>query len=254
MDFFLSQEHEMLRTLYKEFAEREVKPFAQEVDEEEKFPIESVKKLQKYGFMGIPFPKQFGGQGADTLAYIMAIEELSAACATTGVIVSAHTSLGAHPILEFGTPEQKEKYLKPLAEGKLLGAFALTEPNAGTDAAGQQTKAVLDGDHYILNGSKIFITNAGYADIYIVMAMTDKSKGTRGISAFIVEKDSPGFRVGKKELKMGIRGSSTCELIFENCRVPKENLLSKEGKGFKVAMNTLDGGRIGIAKSEAKRS
>ncbi|MBQ7232265.1 MAG: acyl-CoA dehydrogenase family protein, partial [Bacillales bacterium] len=221
MDFFLSQEHEMLRTLYKEFAEREVKPFAQEVDEEEKFPIESVKKLQKYGFMGIPFPKQFGGQGADTLAYIMAIEELSAACATTGVIVSAHTSLGAHPILEFGTPEQKEKYLKPLAEGKLLGAFALTEPNAGTDAAGQQTKAVLDGDHYILNGSKIFITNAGYADIYIVMAMTDKSKGTRGISAFIVEKDSPGFRVGKKELKMGIRGSSTCELIFENCRVPK---------------------------------
>ena len=165
MDFFLSQEHEMLRTLYKEFAEREVKPCAQEVDEEEKFPIESVKKLQKYGFMGIPFPKQFGGQGADTLAYIMAIEELSAACATTGVIVSAHTSLGAHPILEFGTPEQKEKYLKPLAEGKLLGAFALTEPNAGTDAAGQQTKAVLDGDHYILNGSKIFITNQGYAEI-----------------------------------------------------------------------------------------
>ncbi len=197
--------------------------------------------------MGIPFPKEYGGQGGDNLAYAMAVEELSKVCATTGVIVSAHTSLCAAPIYEFGTEEQKQKYLIPLAKGEKLGAFGLTEPNAGTDASAQQTRAVLEGDHYVLNGSKIFITNAGYADVYIIMAMTDKSKGVKGISAFIVERDFEGFSVGKKEAKMGIRGSATCELIFENCKVPKENLLGKVGQGFKIAMKTLDGGRIGIA-------
>ena len=247
MDFVLSKEQEMARTLFKEFAENEVKPLAQEVDETEHFPRATVEKMQKLGFMGIPQPKEFGGQGCDTLTYVLCVEELSKVCPTTGVIVSAHTSLGTDPIKKFGTPAQKEKYLRPLASGELLGAFGLTEPGAGTDASGQQTKAVLEGDHYVLNGSKIFITNGGEADIYIIFAMTDKSKGTKGISAFIVEKDFPGFRIGTKEKKMGIRGSATTELIFENCIVPKENLLGQEGKGFGIAMTTLDGGRIGIA-------
>ena len=247
MDFVLSKEQEMARQLFRDFAEKEVKPLAQEVDEEERFPAETVAKMQKFGFMGIQFPKDMGGQGCDSLTYAICVEELSRVCATTGVIVSAHTSLGCDPIKKFGTPEQIKKYLVPMAQGKLLGAFGLTEPNAGTDASGQQTKAVLEGDHYVLNGSKIFITNGGKADIYIIFAMTDKSKGVKGISAFIVEKDFPGFSIGKKELKMGIRGSSTCELIFENCIVPKENLLGQEGKGFTIAMTTLDGGRVGIA-------
>ncbi len=247
MDFTLSKEHEMARSLFREFAQKEVKPLAIEVDETEEFPKETTKKMQKQGFMGIPISKEYGGQGCDTLTYVMCVEELSKVCATTGVIVSAHTSLCAEPIKKFGTPEQKEKYLVPLANGEKLGAFGLTEPNAGTDASGQQTKAVLDGDHYTLNGSKIFITNGKEADIYIVFAMTDKSKGTRGISAFIVEKDYPGFTFGTKEKKMGIRGSSTYELIFTDCIVPKENLLGEEGKGFGIAMQTLDGGRIGIA-------
>ena len=247
MDFVLSKEQEMARQLFRDFAEKEVKPLAQEVDEEERFPAETVAKMQKFGFMGIPFTKELGGQGCDTLTYAMCVEELSKVCATTGVIVSAHTSLGCDPIKKYGTPAQIEKYLVPMAQGKKLGAFGLTEPGAGTDASGQQTKAVLDGDHYVLNGSKIFITNAGQADVYVIFAMTDKSKGNHGISAFIVEKEFPGFSIGKKELKMGIRGSSTCELIFENCIVPKENLLGQEGKGFGIAMGTLDGGRIGIA-------
>ncbi len=247
MEFGFSKEHTLLKQMYREFAENEVKPLAAEIDEEERFPVETINKMVKSGFMGIPFPKKYGGEGGDNIGYAIAVEELSRVCATTGVILSAHVSLGAHPIYEFGTEEQKQKYLIPLANGEKLGAFALTEPNAGTDASAQQTTAVLDGDSYILNGSKIFITNAGYAQTYIIMAMTDKSAGTRGISAFIVDADTKGFTVGPKEKKLGIKGSSTCELIFENCRVPKENLIGKEGMGFKVAMKTLDGGRIGIA-------
>ena len=233
--------------MIKDFAEKEVKPLAAEVDELERFPYETVEKMAKIGIMGIPIPKQYGGAGGDNVMYAMAVEELSAVCGTTGVIVSAHTSLCCAPILENGTEEQKMKYLPKLASGEWIGAFGLTEAGAGTDAAGQQTTAVEDGDNWILNGSKIFITNAGPARVYIVMAMTDKSQGTRGISAFIVEGDTPGFSVGKKEKKMGIRGSATCELIFENCIIPKENLLGKIGKGFGIAMKTLDGGRIGIA-------
>lgn len=247
MNFSLTKEQEMVRKLLKEFSENEVKPIAAEVDETERFPRETVEKMARYDMMGIPFPKQYGGAGGDNISYAIAVEELSKVCATTGVILSAHTSLGAHPIYQYGTEEQKMKYLVPLAKGEKLGAFGLTEPNAGTDAASQQTVAVKDGDNYILNGSKVFITNGGEADIYVIFAMTDKSKGTRGISAFIVEKDYEGFSIGKKEDKLGIRGSSTTELIFENCIVPKENLLGEEGKGFGIAMQTLDGGRIGIA-------
>lgn len=247
MDFTLSKEHEMARNLYREFAQKEVKPLAQEVDETEQFPKETVAKMQKLGFLSIPMPKEYGGQGCDTLCYAMCVEELSKVCATTGVIVSAHTSLCAEPIRKWGTEEQKQKYLVPLCNGSKLGAFGLTEPGAGTDASGQQTKAVLDGDEYVINGSKIFITNGKEADTYVIFAMTDKSKGTRGISAFIVEKGTPGFTFGTKEKKMGIRGSATYELIFTDCRIPKENLLGQEGKGFGIAMTTLDGGRIGIA-------
>ena len=247
MDFTLSKEHEMARTLFRDFALNEVKPVAKEVDETEEFPAANVEKMQKLGFLGIPMPKEYGGQGCDTLAYAICVEELSKVCGTTGVIVSAHTSLCAEPILKHGTEEQKRKFLVPLSNGQKLGAFGLTEPNAGTDAAGQQTKAVLDGDSYVLNGTKIFITNGKEADIYVIFAMTDKSMGTKGISAFIVEKGTPGFTFGTKEKKMGIRGSSTYELIFTDCRIPKENLLGAEGKGFGIAMSTLDGGRIGIA-------
>ena len=252
MDFTLSKEHEMARQLFKEFAENEVKPLAQEVDETETFPRETVEKMAKYGFMGIPVPKEYGGQGCDTLTYAMCVEELSKVCATTGVIVSAHTSLCIDPIMTFGTEDQKKKYVPDLASGRKIGAFGLTEPGAGTDAQGQQTTAVEDGDYWVLNGSKIFITNAGYADVFIVIAVTDKvldKKGrpTKLCSAFIVERTDPGFSVGKAEDKMGIRGSSTCELIFEDCRIPKDRMLGVRGKGFQLAMATLDGGRIGIA-------
>ena len=251
MDFGLSKKHEMARSLFKEFAENEVKPLAQEVDETEKFPTGTVEKMAKYGFLGIPVPKELGGQGCDILTYAMCVEELSKVCGTTGVIVSAHTSLCVDPILTFGTPEQKEKYVPDLASGKKLGAFGLTEPMAGTDAQGQQTKAVLDGDEWVLNGSKCFITNGKEADVYIVIAVTGKvekrGRTMKEISAFIVEKGTPGFTFGVKEKKMGIRGASTYELIFTDCRIPKENLLGKQGKGFNIAMHTLDGGRIGIA-------
>lgn len=247
MNFSLTKEQEMVKKMVREFALAEVKPIAAEIDVTEEFPMENVKKMGRYGMMGIPFSTEFGGAGGDNLSYVLAVEELSKVCGTTGVILSAHTSLGAGAIDQFGTPEQKAKYLTPLAKGEKIGAFGLTEPNAGTDAAGQQTTAVLEGDHYILNGSKIFITNGGVADTFVVFAMTDKSKGTRGISAFIVEKDFEGFSVGKVEDKLGIRASSTTELVFEDCIVPAENLLGKEGKGFGIAMKTLDGGRIGIA-------
>lgn len=241
----------MARQLFKDFAEKEVKPLAQEVDENEQFPRVTVDKMAKYGFLGIPVPKEFGGQGCDPLTYAMCVEELSKVCGTTGVIVSAHTSLCCDPIQTYGTPEQKEKYLIPLAKGEKLGAFGLTEPGAGTDAQGQQTKAVLDGDEWILNGSKCFITNGKEADVYVIFAVTGKiekrGKMLKEISAFIVEKGTPGFTFGTKENKMGIRGSSTYELIFTDCRIPKANLLGQQGKGFNIAMHTLDGGRIGIA-------
>ncbi|MBQ3134668.1 MAG: acyl-CoA dehydrogenase [Oscillospiraceae bacterium] len=249
MDFHLTREQEMIRKMLREFAENEVKPLAQEVDEEERFPMETVEKMAKLGLMGIYFDKKYGGAGGDILTYAMAVEELSKVCGTTGVILSAHTSLCCAPIYENGTEEQKMKYLPDLLSGKKIGAFGLTEPNAGTDASGQQTTAVLDesGENYVLNGSKCFITNGTVAETFVIFAMTDPKLGNKGISAFIVEKSFPGFSVGKHEKKMGIRGSSTCDLIFEDCIVPKANLLGKEGEGFKIAMKTLDGGRIGIA-------
>ena len=247
MDFTLSKQQQMVQKMYREFAENEVKPLAKKVDAEEYFPKETVEKMGKLGMMGIYFPTSVGGAGGDVLSYVMAVEELSKVCGTTGVIVSAHTSLCAAPIYENGTPEQKAKYLPKLCSGEWLGAFGLTEPGAGTDAQGQQTIAKEEDDCWVLNGSKIFITNGYVADVFVVFAMTDKSKGTRGISAFIVESSFPGFSVGKHEEKMGLHGSPTAEIVFTDCIVPKENLLGQEGKGFKIAMQTLDGGRIGIA-------
>ena len=251
MDFKLDKQHEMARQLFKDFAENEVKPLAQETDETEVFPRETVDKMMKLGFMGIAIPKEYGGQGCDPLMYTMCVEELAKVCGTTSVIVSAHSSLGADPIMMYGTEEQKKKYLVPLASGEKLGAFGLTEPGAGTDAQGQQTKAVLDGDEWVLNGSKCFITNGKEADIYIIIAVTGiiekRGRKVKEISAFIVEKDTPGFTFGTKEKKMGIRGSSTYELIFEDCRIPADSMLGVRGKGFPIAMHTLDGGRIGIA-------
>ena len=252
MDFTLSKQQQMAQKMYREFAENEVKPLAKKVDAEEYFPAETVKKMAKLGMMGIYFPTEVGGAGGDVLSYVMAVEEMSKVCGTTGVILSAHTSLCAAPIYENGTPEQKAKYLPKLCSGEWLGAFGLTEPGAGTDAQGQQTTAVEKDDCWVLNGSKIFITNAGYADVFVIIAVTDKVVDKRGrsqklCSAFIVERTDPGFSVGKHEKKMGIKGSSTCELIMEDCIIPKDRLLGKQGKGFGIAMKTLDGGRIGIA-------
>lgn len=251
MDFTLSKKHLLAQSLYRSFTENEVKPMAHEVDEKELFPRETVEKMARCGFMGIPVPKEYGGQGCDVLSYVMCVEELAKACGTTAVILSAHTSLCIDPILTYGTEQQKQNYIPDLAAGRKLGAFALTEPGAGTDAQGQQTKAVLDGEQWVLNGSKCFITNGKEADVYIIIAVTGtvekRGKQSKEISAFIVEKGTPGFSFGTKEKKMGIRGSATYELIFDDCRIPKENLLGMKGKGFGIAMHTLDGGRIGIA-------
>ena len=247
MEFSYSREQEMVKKMLKEFAETEIEPIAEQMDAEAAYPYETVAKLGKLGVMGMPFPAEYGGAGADYLTYIMAIEEMSKVDASHGVIVQTHNALCCWPIFTYGTEEQKQKYLPKLLSGEHLGAFGLTEPNAGTDAAMQQTTAKDMGDHWLLNGSKIFISGGGIADVYVVMAMTDKSKGNKGISSFIVEKGMPGFSRGKKENKMGIRGSIAAELVFEDCVVPKENLLGPLGKGFKVAMSSLDVGRLGIA-------
>ena len=247
MDFNLSREHQMLRKMMASFTENEVKPIAAETDRTCTYPKENIDKLFDLGVMGICVPKEYGGAGADPLASAICIEELSKQCASTGDIVATHNGLCCDPILANGTTAQKAKYLPMLTTGRKVGAFCLTEPNAGSDASKGQTEARLEGDHYVLNGSKVFITNGYVAEIFVVFAMTDKTKGTRGISAFIVESSFPGFSVGKHEQKMGLHGSPTAEIVFQDCIVPKENLLGVEGKGFKIAMQTLDGGRIGIA-------
>jgi alkylation response protein AidB-like acyl-CoA dehydrogenase len=247
MNFDLTEDHIMMRKMVRDFAEKECAPGAEERDEKEEFSVDIWKKCGELGLAGITFPEEYGGVGADYISYAIAVEELSRVDASVGVTISAHSSLCANPIFKFGTEEQKKKYLVPLATGEKLGAFGLTEPMAGSDASGTRTTAVRDGNDYILNGSKIFITNGYYADTYVVTAQMDKSKKNRGIAAFIVEKGTPGFSFGKKEKKMGIRSSATYELVFEDCRVPAENLLGEEGQGFKIAMQTLDFGRIGIA-------
>lgn len=247
MQFKLTEEHEMIRKMVRDFAKNEVAPTAAERDEEERFDREIFDKMAELGLTGIPWPEEYGGIGSDYLAYCIAVEELSRVCASTGVTLSAHTSLAGWPIYKFGSEEQKQKYLRPMAQGEKIGAYGLTEPGSGSDAGGMRTTARLEGDHYVLNGSKIFITNGGIADIYVVFAITDASQKHKGQTAFIVEKDFPGFSVGKKEKKLGIRSSPTTEIIFEECKVPVENVLGEVGEGFKVAMMTLDGGRNGIA-------
>ena len=247
MNFHFTDEEQDILSMVHDFAVKEVAPIAGEIDEQERFPEETVQKLADMGLMGIFYPEEYGGPGLSYLTYIAVIEELSKHCGSTGCIFSTHGSLGCWPIFRYGTEEQKQKYLVPLVSGEKLGSFCLTEPAAGTDSAMQQTVAEDKGDHWLLNGSKIFITNAGYSSTYIVFAMTDKSLGNKGISAFIVEKDHPGFVVGAREKKMGIHASTACQLFFEDCVVPKENLLGELNKGFKIAMTTLDGGRIGIA-------
>lgn len=246
MEFF-KEEHHILRDMIRDFAKNELAPVAVEIDETGRFPVEIVEKMAELGLMGIPFPEKYGGAGMDTVAYTIAVHEIAKVCASTAITLAAHISLGTFPIFAFGTEEQKEKYLKPLASGSWLGAFGLTEPEAGSDAAGIRTTAVSDGDSYIVNGSKIFITNAGVAHTIVFTAVTDKEAGTYGISSFIVERDTPGLIIGKKEEKMGWRGSDTREVFFENMRIPRENLLGREGEGFKQFMVTLDGGRISIA-------
>ncbi|GBF34085.1 butyryl-CoA dehydrogenase [Desulfocucumis palustris] len=247
MIFKLTEEQELLRKTVRDFAEKEIAPKAAEMDEKEEYDWDLWGKMAEMGLSGVPYPDEYEGAGMDNISYAIAVEELSRVCASSGVLVSAHTSLCAWPIYAFGTEEQKQKYLVPLANGEKIGAMGLTEPGAGSDAGSLKTTAVLDGDEYVLDGSKIFITNGYYADIYVIIAATDRALKHRGISAFVVEKGTPGFSFGKKEHKLGIRASATYELVFENCRIPKENILGKEGEGFKVIMKTLDGGRIGIA-------
>lgn len=247
MDFNLSEERVELMAMIKDFVNNEIRPIAAACDEEERFPDETIPKMAEMGLLGIPYPEEYGGAGLDNVAYAMAVEEISKVCASTGIITSVHTSLGSWPIFKYGTEEQKQKYLVNLASGKWLGSFGLTEPNAGTDASGQQTIIEDKGDHWLVNGSKQFITNMTKSQSYVVFGMTDKSQGTKGISAVILEKGMPGFTFGKREKTMGIRASIAGELIFDNVQVPKENLLGKLGEGFKIAMTTLDGGRIGVA-------
>lgn len=247
MNFDLTEDHIMMRKMVRDFAEKECGPGAEERDEDEQFSEEIWKKAAELGLAGITFPEEYGGVGADYISYAITVEELSRVDASVGVTISAHASLCANPIAMFGTEEQKKKFLPPLCSGEKLGAFGLTEAMAGSDASGTRTTAVRVGDEYVINGSKIFITNGYYADIYVITAQMDKSKGNRGIAAFILEKGTPGFSFGKKEKKMGIRSSATYELVFEDVHIPVANLLGEEGKGFKIAMMTLDYGRIGIA-------
>lgn len=247
MDFKLTKTHLLQQELFRRFAENEIKPIAEEMDETEEFNMELVEKLKKYGLMGIPYSRDYGGVGGDYLGYALCMEEVSKADASTGITISVHTSLCCSCIADFGTEEQKQQWLRPLVDGSKVGCYGLTEPNAGTDAAGQQTKAVLDGDHYVINGSKIFTTNSGFADTFVLFAMTDKSKGTKGISAFVLDRNTPGLTVGKNIHRMGIRAASNCEVAYENVRIPVTQRLGKEGDGFKIAMKALDGGRIGIA-------
>ena len=247
MDFVMTSEQESIRKVVKEFVEKSVAPTAAERDEHERFPREIFDAMGELGFMGLPYPEEYGGSGSDFVSYAIAVEEISKACGSTGIGLSVHTSLCSWPIFKYGTEEQKQKFLKPLAEGTKLGAFGLTEPNAGTDVANGSTTAVKDGNEYVLNGTKVFNTNGGEAEIEVIFAATDKAAGMKGMSAFIVEKGTPGLTFGKKEIKMGIRSSVQREVIMENCRIPVENLLGKEGEGFKIAMTTLDGGRIGVA-------
>ncbi|MDA8222317.1 acyl-CoA dehydrogenase [Desulfosporosinus sp.] len=246
MDFQFNDDQLMMQKMVRDFVQEEIVPLAMITDETHEYPLKTIRKMGELGLMGIPIPEEYGGSGSDFLSYILAIEEIAKGCASTAVILAVHTSVGTFPILYFGTEEQKRKYLPNLASGKFIGAFALTEANAGSDASSLQTTAIRKEDHYILNGSKRFITNAGYADVYLVMASTDRGKGPHGVTSFLVDKDTPGFKIGKKEEKMGLNGSATCELIFEDAIVPAENLLGAEGQGFKVAMSLLDGGRIGI--------
>lgn len=246
MDLNLSNTHKLLQDFYQRFAEKEIKPLARKMDEEEKYDLELLKKMQAVGLFGIPYSKEYGGAGGDTLAYVLCMEEISKVDASSGITISVHTSLCCSCINDYGTAEQKEKYLRPLVDGRKIGCFSLTEPNAGSDAGGQQTSAVLEGDSYVLNGSKVFTTNSGFADTFIIFAVTDKAAGTDGISAFIVEAGTQGLSVGASIPRMGIRSSSNCEVAIDGVRVPKENMLRREGEGFEIALKALDGGRIGI--------
>jgi len=247
MDLYLTEEQRLVRETARDFAENKVKPLAAELDASARFPSELIPQMAELGFMGVPYPEKYGGAGMDYIAYALVVEEISRACGSTGVIISAHTSLACDPIYNYGTEEQKQKFLKPMASGKKIGCFGLTESGAGSDAAALKTSAELKGNQWLINGTKLFITNGGQAEVAVIFALTDREKKHKGISAFIIEKGTPGFSIGKTEKKLGINASSTTELVFDNCRIPKENLLGQTGEGFKIALSTLDGGRIGIA-------